>query len=83
MRISAKGQVTIPKDVRERAGLLPGTDVAFEIDGGTVCLVKAGRDGVRRIRGQALVDGLRGCGDFGRSTDEIMMLMRGPPADDR
>jgi AbrB family looped-hinge helix DNA binding protein len=32
MRITTKGQVTIPQDVRERAGLMPGTDVAFEIE---------------------------------------------------
>jgi AbrB family looped-hinge helix DNA binding protein len=32
-RIGAKGQVVIPKDLRERAGLQPGTDVEFELDG--------------------------------------------------
>jgi len=30
MRITSKGQVTIPKDIRERAGLLPNTEVEFE-----------------------------------------------------
>ena len=33
MRITAKGQVTIPREVRERAGLMPGTDVEFEREG--------------------------------------------------
>ena len=39
MRITSKGQVTIPQEIRERAGFLPGTDVAFAMDGdGTVRL---------------------------------------------
>jgi AbrB family looped-hinge helix DNA binding protein len=42
MRITAKGQVTFPRDVRERTGLMPGTDVAFEIEAGVVRLVKSG-----------------------------------------
>jgi AbrB family looped-hinge helix DNA binding protein len=82
MRITTKGQVTIPQDVRERAGLMPGTDVAFEIDGGVVRLVKVTPDGGRRTRGQKLVERLRGGGDFRMSTDEVMALMRGPSADE-
>ena len=81
MRITAKGQVTIPQEVRERAGLMPGTDVEFEIDAGAVRLVKTKRDGPRKTRGQKVVDRLRGGGDFKMSTDEILALMRGPPAD--
>ena len=39
MRITSKGQVTIPADIRERAGLLPHTEVDFHYDGDvvTVC----------------------------------------------
>jgi len=82
MRITSKGQVTIPQDVRERAGLMPGTDVAFEVEAGEVRLVKTAGSGERKTRGQKLVDGLRGCGDFRMSTDEIVSLMRGPAADE-
>ncbi len=82
MRITAKGQVTIPQEVRERAGLMPGTDVEFEIEAGVVRLVKTTRAGPRRTRGQKLADRLRGGGDFTMSTDEILALMRSPPADD-
>ncbi len=82
MRISAKGQVTIPQDVRERAGLVPGTDVEFEIEAGAVRLVKVTQEGSRMTRGQRLVDRLRGGGDFKMTTDEILALMRGPPADE-
>ena len=82
MRITTKGQVTIPQDVRERAGLMPGTDVAFEIESGVVRLVKAGADRGRRTRGEKLVESLRGRGDFKMSTDEIVALMRGPSAEE-
>jgi AbrB family looped-hinge helix DNA binding protein len=82
MRITAKGQVTIPQDVRERAGLMPGTDVAFECDADGVRLVKAGPGQRRKSRGEKLVERLRGGGAFGMTTDEVIALMRGPAADE-
>ncbi len=82
MRITAKGQVTIPQDVRERAGLMPGTDVEFEIEAGMVRLVKVTTGVGRRTRGQKLVDSLRSHGDFKMTTDEIIALMRGPSPDE-
>jgi AbrB family looped-hinge helix DNA binding protein len=82
MRITTKGQVTIPQDVRERAGLMPGTDVAFEIEAGIVRMVKTMPATGRRTRGQRLVESLRGHGDFKMTTDEIVALMRGPSADE-
>jgi AbrB family looped-hinge helix DNA binding protein len=76
MRITSKGQVTIPADIRERAGLLPYTDVEFEMDGDTVRLV---RSAARKpdSRGARLLAHLRGRGDVAMSTDEIMSLTRG------
>ena len=82
MRITSKGQVTIPQDVRERAGLMPGTDVEFEIEAGGVRLVKANPAAGRRTRGQKLVESLRARGDFKMTTDEVVALMRGPRADE-
>jgi AbrB family looped-hinge helix DNA binding protein len=82
VRITTKGQVTIPQDVRERAGLMPGTDVTFEIEAGVVRLVKSASGGARPTRGQKLVEDLRGRGDFKMTTDEIVALMRGPSADE-
>jgi AbrB family looped-hinge helix DNA binding protein len=74
MRITSKGQVTIPADIREQAGLLPHTEVDFEFDGKVVRLVPAvSKDG----RGSRLVAHLRGRGDVAMSTDEIMALTRG------
>jgi AbrB family looped-hinge helix DNA binding protein len=75
MRITSKGQVTIPAEIRERAGLLPQTEVEFEFDGKVVRIVRAkGRrsDG----RGARVVAHLRGRGDVAMSTDEIMALTR-------
>jgi AbrB family looped-hinge helix DNA binding protein len=82
MRITAKGQVTIPQSVRERAGLMPGTDVEFEVESGVVRLVKTTASRRRLTRGERLVERLKGAGEFKMTTDEILALMRGPPADD-
>jgi AbrB family looped-hinge helix DNA binding protein len=43
-RIGAKGQVVIPKELRERAGLLPGADVEFELRGRQVSIRAAERN---------------------------------------
>jgi AbrB family looped-hinge helix DNA binding protein len=40
-RVGAKGQVVIPKDLRERAGLMPGADVEFALDGNSVSIKAA------------------------------------------
>jgi AbrB family looped-hinge helix DNA binding protein len=76
MRITSKGQVTIPIDVRERVGFLPGTHVDFIVEEGAVRLVKA-EPGGEGSRGKRLVRHLRGKGRFPASTDELMKLLRG------
>ncbi len=78
MRITSKGQVTIPAGIREQAGLLPHTEVDFEFDGGVVRIVRArtlGKEG----RGARIVAHLRGRGDVAMSTDAIMALTRDKP----
>ena len=75
MRITSKGQVTIPADIRERAGLLPQTEVEFEFDGEVVRIVRAS-SAKRQGRGAGVVAHLRGRGDVAMSTDEIMALTR-------
>ena len=42
-RVGAKGQVVIPKDLRERVGLRPGADVEFELNGDRVSIAVARR----------------------------------------
>jgi AbrB family looped-hinge helix DNA binding protein len=74
MRITSKGQVTIPQDIRERIGLLPDTEVEFEVVGNAVTIRKA-RDS--RARGRALVGRLKGRASPTMTTDEIMKLTRG------
>ncbi|MFO1083373.1 MAG: AbrB/MazE/SpoVT family DNA-binding domain-containing protein [Reyranellaceae bacterium] len=75
MRITSKGQVTIPAEIRERAGLLPHTEVEFELGGKAVRIVRAkARKGDGR--GARLVAHLRGRGDVAMSTDATMALTR-------
>lgn len=77
MRITAKGQVTIPAEIREHLGLLSGTEVDFVVDGDAVRIERrvAGRRGGR---GAKVVRGLRGTGTIQISTDEILALTRQP-----
>jgi antitoxin PrlF len=74
MRITSKGQVTIPQAIRERAGLLPETDVEFILDGDSVRIRKA--TGTRPSRGARAVARLRGAAGKSMTTDEIMALTR-------
>lgn len=71
--VTSKGQVTIPKPIRERLGIEPGNAVDFELaPDGRVVLFKVG--GERRA---GKFDALRGRAGAGLSTDEIMALTRG------
>jgi AbrB family looped-hinge helix DNA binding protein len=74
MRITSKGQVTIPVEIRERLGLLPNSEVEFEVTGNVVRIKKATRR--RHGRGRSLVAHLRGRGTVRMSTDEILALTR-------
>ena len=75
MRITSKGQVTVPAQIRERAGLLPQTEVEFKFDGKVARIVRAK---ARKMdgRGARVVAHLRGRGDITMSTDAIMALTR-------
>ncbi len=75
MRITSKGQVTIPIEIREKLGLLPNTEVVFQVVGDAVRLKKAKKT---RRRGALIVDHLRGRATARMSTDEILALTRGP-----
>jgi antitoxin PrlF len=70
MRVTQKGQVTIPRRVREALGIRPGSRVEFELD----------ERGARLIvdRGLAAeeVARMRGAGDVELTTDEILALTR-------
>ncbi len=76
MRITSKGQVTIPRRVREKMGMLPHTDVEFVVKGNAVYLKKKGE--TRKKRGRELLGKMRGKATVKMTTDEIMALTRNP-----
>ena len=75
VRITSKGQVTIPQELRERFGLLPNTEVEFVAtpDGKELRLMKSSKPSGR---GRALIERMRGRGTGKLSTDELLKLMR-------
>ena len=73
MRVTSKGQVTIPVDIREKAGILPNMDVEFEIINDKVFLQKAKK---QPKRGKELIKQMQGRGTVKMTTDEIMALTR-------
>ncbi len=72
MRVTSKGQVTIPIRIRQRLGLHPNTEVTFEVAGGAARIKKVAGRG----RGERLVAHLKGRGTVRMSTDEILALTR-------
>ena len=70
-RISSKGQITVPSEVRAQLGLYAGTPVEFELHEQGV-LVRKGADG------EHPVDQLYGTFVLGGTTDEILRTLRGP-----
>ena len=77
MRVTSKGQVTIPVEIREKLGLLPNSEVEFEVVGQAVRIRKVRRARGRGRRGKSLVARLRGRGSVRMSTDQILALTRG------
>jgi AbrB family looped-hinge helix DNA binding protein len=76
MRITTKGQVTIPQEIREHLGMLPYSEVEFDVVGDSVRIrKKAGT----KTRGQRLIEHMRrGPKPMpGMTTDELMALTRG------
>jgi AbrB family looped-hinge helix DNA binding protein len=74
MKITSKGQVTIPQEIREKFGFLPHTEVEFIVEDDKVRLVK--KKTVHAF-GKKVVNHMRGRGTVEMSTDEIMSLTRG------
>ena len=74
MRINAKGQVTIPAELRDAHGLRPGDEINVVEAGGTLQIVRvSGGD----TAGRRVVDRMRGRATTTLSTDELMTLLRG------
>ena len=76
MRVTVKGQVTIPQPIRHAAGIGPGTEVEFVLrDDGVIVLRRA--EAARREELDAAIERLRGSATSGMTSDEIMRLTRG------
>lgn len=75
VRITSKGQVTIPIGIRERLGFLPDTEVDFVVDDDSVRIVRRA-DRAPNGRGERVVRRLRGTGSVRMTTDQIMALTR-------
>jgi antitoxin PrlF len=70
MRVTQKGQVTIPQAVRRALGIGPGSDVEFELDEHGARLL------VDPERAANEISRMRGAGEGEMSTEEILALTR-------
>ncbi len=70
MRVTQKGQVTIPLQVRRALGIQPGSDVEFELD------EHGARLRVDSDRAAEEISRMRGAGEGEMSTEEILALTR-------
>lgn len=80
MRLTSKGQVTIPQEIREKLGLHAGTEVEFDVIDDGVCIRKAGTQDRRRQQVREWIARIRGSARNSRvqlTTDQIMALTRG------
>jgi AbrB family looped-hinge helix DNA binding protein len=81
--LTVKGQVTIPKRVRDALGLKPGDEVDFEINNlGQVVVSRAASEGATPGQDPDRFERLRGCADYKwGSTHEYMKFIRGDDYD--
>jgi bifunctional DNA-binding transcriptional regulator/antitoxin component of YhaV-PrlF toxin-antitoxin module len=80
MKITSKGQVTIPEAIRREYGFLPDTEVSFIAGKEGLVLKKGKTSKPGKSRGDMMVERLRGSGTSEYSkwtTDKLMKLLRG------
>jgi AbrB family looped-hinge helix DNA binding protein len=75
VRVTSKGQVTIPLAVRRRLGITPGAEVDITFADDHAEIWKAADDESDEIA--RMIDGMRGALGPGPTTDEILLLTRG------
>jgi antitoxin PrlF len=68
--VAERGQITLPKAVRDALGLVKGTQLKVELDGSRIILRKNVDDAVSRLRGRFKLPP-------GVSTDDVMRELRG------
>lgn len=81
MRVTSKGQVTIPRDMRELAGIKPNSEVLFSIEAGKLTIVPkdasiAADERARLTRFMGTLDKLEGTGDQEIDAETLMSLTR-------
>lgn len=74
MRVTSKGQVTIPIEIRQRLGIGPDCEVEFELCGDVIQVRKVP---ARSARGQRVLERLLASPYSGPSTEQLMALTRG------
>lgn len=74
MKVTTKGQVTIPIEIRERLNIRPGAEVEFVMEGDTIKVIPTRRT---TRHGARVVQRLRGKATVKMTTDEILALTRG------
>ncbi|MES2227075.1 MAG: AbrB/MazE/SpoVT family DNA-binding domain-containing protein [Burkholderiaceae bacterium] len=68
--VAERGQITLPKAVRDALGLTKGTQLKVEIDGARIILRKNVDDAISRARGRFKLPP-------GVTTDDVMREVRG------
>ena len=82
MRVTEKGQVTIPKPIRDRLAIEPGSEVDFVVSEEGVMLVKVGDGKADFDDFAAWAASVKGTWDFdGMTPDEYFEWLRGPRDD--
>ena len=81
MRVTSKGQVTIPRELRALAGIEPNSEVVFAIEGGklTIAPKDAGREAEERQRLDRFMAALRrmeGTGDQALDAEALARITR-------
>ncbi|GAA3088158.1 MULTISPECIES: AbrB/MazE/SpoVT family DNA-binding domain-containing protein [Rhizobium] len=82
MRVTEKGQVTIPKEIRDRLGIVPGSEVEFIAKDDAALLVKVNENSLQIRNFEEWAASVEGLLDLdGMTTDEYMEWLRGPRED--
>jgi len=76
-RVTVKGQVTIPKWVRDHLGIRPGSGVEFEVGSNGEVVLRSIEHGSRRSRPRSRFAAIRGAATVKLRTEEILALTRG------
>jgi antitoxin PrlF len=81
MRVTSKGQVTIPRDLRDLAGIAPNTEVVFALEDGKIVIFpkdnpRDAADRERLTNFLSALDRLEGTGDPTMNADDVMALTR-------